>query len=37
MKKLDKLSGNRTLVTADMVALYPSIPPEKGLEKLKET
>ena len=28
MKKLGKLSGNITLVTTDVVALYPSIPHE---------
>ena len=36
MKKLGKLSGNITLVTADVVALYPSIPHEDGLETLRE-
>ena len=28
MKKLGKLSGNITLVTTDVVALYPSTPHE---------
>ena len=36
MKKLGKLSGNITLVTADVVALYPSTPREDGLETLRE-
>ena len=36
MKKLGKLSGNITLVTADVVALYPTIPQEDGLEALRE-
>ena len=36
IKKLGKLSGNITLVTADVVALYPSIPHEDGLETLRE-
>ena len=34
VKKLVKLSGNFTHVTADVVALYPSIPHEDGLETL---
>ena len=37
IKKLGKLSGNITLVTADVVSLYPSIPHEDGLETLRET
>ena len=35
-KKLDKSLGNIILVTADVVALYPSIPHEDGLETLRE-
>ena len=36
IKKLGKLYGNITLVTADVVALYPSVPHEDGLETLRE-
>ena len=36
IKKLGKLSGNITLVAADVVAHYPSIPLEDGLETLRE-
>ena len=36
IKKLGKLSGNVTLIKADVVALYPSIPHEHGLETLRE-
>ena len=36
IKKLDKLSGNITLVTTDVVAPYPSVPHEHGLETLRE-
>ena len=36
IKKLGKLSGNVTLVKADVVAFYPSIPHEDGLETLRE-
>ena len=35
-KKLRKLSGNITLVTADVVALYTSIPHEDGLEAIRK-
>ena len=35
-KKLGKLSGNITLVIADMVALYPNISHEDGLETLRD-
>ena len=35
-KKLQKLSGNNTLVTANMTALYPSISHEDGLETLRK-
>ena len=36
IKKLGKLSGDITLVTAEVVTLYPSIPHENGLEPLRE-
>ena len=36
IKKLGKLSGNITLVTANVVALFSSIPHEDGLETLRE-
>ena len=36
IKRLGKLSGNITLVTVDVVALYSSIPHEDGLEILRE-
>ena len=36
IKKLGKLSGNITLVTANVVALYSSITHEDGLETLTE-
>ena len=36
IKKLGKLSGNITLVTANVVAVYPSVPHEDGLETLRE-
>ena len=36
IEKLGKLSANITLVTADVVALHPSIPHEGGLETLRE-
>ena len=36
IKKLGRLFRNNTLVTADVVALYPSIPHEDGLETLRE-
>ena len=36
IKKLGKLSENITLVTVDVVALYPSMPHEDGLETLGE-
>ena len=36
IKKLGKLSGDITLVTAEVVALYPRIPHENGLEPLRE-
>ena len=36
IKKLGKLSGNITLVTADMVALYLSISHEDCLETLRD-
>ena len=35
-KKLGKLSGNITLATVDVEALYPSISLEDGLETLRE-
>ena len=35
-KKLQKLSENTTLVTANMTALYPSISHEDGLETLRK-
>ena len=35
IRKLGKLSGNITLVTSDVVALFPSIPREDGLETLR--
>ena len=36
IKKLGKLSESITLVTVDVVAFYPSIPHENGLETLRE-
>ena len=36
IKKLGKLSESITLVTVDVVAFYPSIPHENGLETLTE-
>ena len=36
IKKLGKLSGNITLVTANVVPLYPRMPHEDGLETLRE-
>ena len=36
IKKLGKLSGNITLATVDVEALYPSISLEDGLETLRE-
>ena len=36
IKKLGKLSGNITLATVDMVALYLSISHEDGIERLRE-
>ena len=36
IKKLGKLSGDITLVTSNVVALYHSIPHEDGLETLSE-
>ena len=36
IKKLGKLSESITLVTVDVVAFYPSIPYENGLETLRE-
>ena len=36
IKKLGRLFRKNTLVTADVVALYPSIPHEDGLETLRE-
>ena len=35
-RKLGKIPDNATLVTADVVGLYPSIPHNVGLRALKE-